>query len=118
MTTYADSSDILTGGSWVNDRGVRRWVPNPPPLAPAPVVACPTCGALKHETCRNTSGKVRTPHTGRDGVPMCRCGASKEPRKTYCEDCRVLSQRQTWAKQRWRKAGMSARAIELEREAS
>lgn len=114
MTTYAESSDVLTGGTWVLRGLVKVWQPDPEPepepvvdetpaltLVPEPVkvanlIACPTCGAKVGQGCRTPGGWSTRPHADRLAPRLCPCGARPEGARRYCEPCRIEARRETW----------------------
>jgi hypothetical protein len=83
----------LTGGHWERRGLIQVWVPSDSshPLDITTLIACPTCGAHVHEPCRTTSGRSRIDHATRLVSRRCECGASLEPRRTYCTPCARIS---------------------------
>lgn len=78
----------LTGGQWVNVRGVKRWqVDEAPVEAPPEPIACP-CGARLSEPCRTASGNW-TRHADRITSRRCPCGNVPREGSHFCtEECR------------------------------
>jgi hypothetical protein len=78
----------LTGGRWVNVRGVMRWQADETPAeAPPEPIACP-CGARLSEPCRTTSGNW-TRHADRITSRRCSCGNVPREGSHFCTDeCR------------------------------
>jgi len=69
----------LTGGRWVNVRGVQRWVPDPPPRPVATLLAC-SCGATLADPCD---------HQNRVVSRRCPCGNRPREGEDYCTtECR------------------------------
>lgn len=90
-------ADRLTGGRWVNNRGIQRWRPDPPPLRPAPdltKIAC-HCGATVAQTCRTKNGHRTHDHEHRALPRICRCGAALGWKRSMCDDCRDEAARRT-----------------------
>lgn len=113
-----DDGIELTGGAWVAQGGIQRWVPGAEPVA-EPVaeviaydslIACPTCHARAHETCRTESGHTTTPHGSRLIGRLCICGEPLAPRRRYCDPCRDETDRRNKreSSRRTRGAGMAA----------
>lgn len=88
----------LTGGTWRQVNGVRRWIKDLPvdPTTPSPLaqfrnlrrlIAC-SCGARLTEPCRTRQGNW-THHRYRLVARRCVCGNPLRPNHQFCTDeCR------------------------------
>jgi len=89
---YEDREPIgLTDGAWRFDpfRRVQIWVPAPKAEAEVEEIACPTCNALPHQSCRTATGRSRHAHNQRVIPKRCRCGNELGVRKQVCDECVV-----------------------------
>lgn len=110
--SWRDEEVALTGGRWVNVRGVMRWEQNEAAKVEtvADLVACPTCGAKLSEPCRTGSGNA-TRHVDRVLPRRCPCGNPMQPGSFFCtSECRSQARAATYERREKRNPTRERRA--------